>query len=303
VNLICGHSELFSQTWPTSGSMRNGQVFPPPRSVPRTSGSGSSSSPGLPTPRARDGRGRGFEDGLLNTLQLLPTPRPQAKGGCSAVEDPPNRQGGPNLATTIALLPTPTVSEATGTGALDGPRNDTLRAQIALLPTPMAGDAKGTRNATAGRSRENPNVHLDWTLSDVAFAGQLLPTPTATPYGNNQSPSAEAAVRPSLDSLAPTLLPTPNASDWKGSGATQNRTRDGRPRPRSDADLPEAVTLLPTPRASDGAKGGPNQRGSKGDLALPAAAHRIGEPTSQPSAAGNTSSGGPLPGQLTIDDA
>lgn len=30
--------------------------------------------------------------------------------------------------------------------------------------------------------------------------------------------------------------------------------------------------LWPTPRASDGAKGGPNQRGSKGDLALPAAA-------------------------------
>lgn len=60
----------------------------------------------------------------------------------------------------------------------------------------------------------------------------LLPTPTATPYGNNQSASPGAAVRPSLNSLAP---------------------------------------LLPTPRASDGTNGGPNQRGSKGDLALPAA--------------------------------
>lgn len=29
--------------------------------------------------------------------------------------------------------------------------------------------------------------------------------------------------------------------------------------------------MLPTPRASDGAKGGPNQRGSSGDLMLPAA--------------------------------
>ncbi|WP_420169799.1 hypothetical protein [Streptomyces violaceoruber] len=41
-------------------------------------------------------------------------------------------------------------------------------------------------------------------------------------------------------------------------------------------DLRTTVTLLPTPRASDGEKGGPNQRGSKGDLALPAVAHRIG---------------------------
>jgi hypothetical protein len=27
VNLLCEHSELFSETWPTSGMMRNGQVF------------------------------------------------------------------------------------------------------------------------------------------------------------------------------------------------------------------------------------------------------------------------------------
>ena len=31
------------------------------------------------------------------------------------------------------------------------------------------------------------------------------------------------------------------------------------------------MRLLPTPRATDGEKGGPNQRGSSGDLALPAA--------------------------------
>ncbi|WP_394438608.1 hypothetical protein [Streptomyces sp. SGAir0957] len=48
-----------------------------------------------------------------------------------------------------------------------------------LLPTPMAGDAKGTRNATAGRKRDNPNVNEGWTLSDVVFSGQLLPTPAA----------------------------------------------------------------------------------------------------------------------------
>jgi len=35
--------------------------------------------------------------------------------------------------------------------------------------------------------------------------------------------------------------------------------------------LSEVIALLPTPRASDAVKGGPNQRGSAGDLALPAA--------------------------------
>jgi hypothetical protein len=54
-----------------------------------------------------------------------------------------------------------------------------------LLPTPMAGDAKGTRNATAGRTTDNPNVNVGWTLSDVVFSGQLSSTcapesPTST---------------------------------------------------------------------------------------------------------------------------
>lgn len=48
-------------------------------------------------------------------------------------------------------------------------------------------------------------------------SSSLLPTPTATSYGNNQSPSAGAAVRPSLDTLAK-LFPTPRASDTTGAG-------------------------------------------------------------------------------------
>jgi len=129
-----------------------------------------------------------------------------------------------------------------------------------------------------------------------------------------------------------TFLPTPNASDYKGSGATQGRTRNGKPRPPSDADLPEAVQLLPTPRASDtgtpgrrasegwrpplsqvvlpllptprasdGEKGGPNQRGSKGDLTLSSAAHRIGAASAPPSPGGKPSPDDVPPGQLTIE--
>lgn len=49
----------------------------------------------------------------------------------------------------------------------------------------------------------------------------LLPTPTAAPYGNNQSQGAGAAVRPSLDSLAPMLLATPTVAAATG-GAPQD---------------------------------------------------------------------------------
>lgn len=76
----------------------------------------------------------------------------------------------------------------------------------------------------------------------------LLPTPTATPYGNNQSPSPGAAVRPSLDSLVK-LLPTPLASDGTKGGPN--------PRGSSGEMLPSAVQLLPTPGANLGDSGGP----------------------------------------------
>lgn len=145
-----------------------------------------------------------------------------------------------NLRHVVSLLPTPrasanenrqtkrTPSQEAGTHGLS------LAAEVcSLLPTPTVADSRGTRNATADRKAHSPNVHLGWTLTDVAYSGQLLPTP----------------------------------------------------------------------RASDGEKGGPNQRGSKGDLTLPSAAHRIGASTAPPSSAGSPPADGQLPGQLTLWDA
>lgn len=82
------------------------------------------------------------------------------------------------------------------------------------------------------------------------------------------------------------LLPTPRTSDTNGAGAHGQGGLDLRtavtllPTPTTQPDtgngharnLGKEVRLLPTPRASDGPHGGPNSRGSKGDLALPAAA-------------------------------
>jgi hypothetical protein len=103
----------------------------------------------------------------------------------------------------------------------------------------------------------------------------LLKTPTAqlAVNGGSQHPDKRRAGGhgPTLADQVEHLLPTPGAMDYKGSGYTQGRQRDGRPRPQGDMDLPEAVLLLPTPRATDGTHGGPNMRGSKGELMLPSA--------------------------------
>lgn len=260
MNLLCGHSEPYSQTWPASGSMRNGRSSERPMSAPPTSVSGSFSSPGLPTPRARDARGRGFSDQLPNIVQLLPTP---------------------------------TVSEANGIGhAADGGMN--LRHTVSLLPTPRASENENRQ--TKRSPSQEAGTHGKCLAAEVAH---LLPTPTATPYGNNQSPSPGAAVRPSLDSLAPTLLPTPTATDAKSSSGANPAWGHG-------VTLTDAARLLlPTTRATDGTKGGPNQRGSKGDLMLPSAVNQMssGASTSPLSDGGSESSDGPLPGQLTIADA
>jgi DNA (cytosine-5)-methyltransferase 1 len=78
------------------------------------------------------------------------------------------------------------------------------------------------------------------------------------------------------------LLPTPTAQDSVGS---RNRT-SSRPPDSQHHDgitLTDAVWmgLLPTPRSTDGEKGGPNQRGSKGDMALPMAVLMLPTPSAQ----------------------
>jgi len=51
VNLLCEHSELFSETWPTSGMMLDGKVYALPTQAHPTTDSEFSS---LPTPTTRD---------------------------------------------------------------------------------------------------------------------------------------------------------------------------------------------------------------------------------------------------------
>lgn len=52
--LLCGHSDVFSETWPSSGMTRAGTAYALPTWEQRTDASESSSSRNLPTPTSRD---------------------------------------------------------------------------------------------------------------------------------------------------------------------------------------------------------------------------------------------------------
>ena len=172
-SLLCEHSELFSETWPTSGMTRRGTALPLPASEHRTDGSGCSSSPGrnLATPTASISKGGRPQDSRGKRdlrLDLLPTPtKSDGTGG------PGNsgRDGGDNLRTAVAYLPTPTARdwrsgqaspETMGHNARPlseggpnqrGSSGDLMlpSAVVQLLPTPVAGDSeRGSKTYARG---------------------------------------------------------------------------------------------------------------------------------------------------------
>jgi hypothetical protein len=126
----------------------------------------------------------------------------------------------------------------------------------------------------------------------------LLPTPSSQMAGENEDylsslvtkdgrpmtlqeraydPKAGKHVKRTLNRVVKMgMLPTPTAADSVGS---RNRTSSRPPdsKHHDGITLTDAVWMgmLPTPRSTDGEKGGPNQRGSKGDMALPMAVLHI----------------------------
>jgi hypothetical protein len=80
-----------------------------------------------------------------------------------------------------------------------------------------------------------------------------LPTPTATGYGSNQSPSSGAAMRPSLQQMSrQNLWPTPNATEGNGGGQHPSK------RAGHQLRLRDVVKMWPTPTT----KGNHNRKGA-----------------------------------------
>ena len=173
-SLLCGHWVPYSVTWPTSGSMHAGRAYERPTSALPTAASGSSSPPGLPTPKARDAKGpdAGREDlGHVVTLLKTPTSNLGSNGGSQHPDKRRSGGHGPNLqdevehlmpapkaAPTGGLLPTPRASDGTHSGPNQrGSKGDlTLASATAqLLPTPRARDS-GTPGRRAGEGFRPP---------------------------------------------------------------------------------------------------------------------------------------------------
>jgi hypothetical protein len=192
LNLLCGHLEPFSQTWPKSGSMRNGSVFPRPAPVPAISAGAYSSSRGLlPTPRVSGGSdimtpapstlaGKHGDDLGPAIGALLPTPRASARenrqtkrtpsqeagthGLCLAAEvlellPAPGEPGrGADDPEPVTLLPTPRATDGTKGGPNQrGSSGDLMlpSAVVSLPPSPCAADnSRGHRSRSAARSGE-----------------------------------------------------------------------------------------------------------------------------------------------------
>ena len=169
-----GQPELFSGTWPTSGSMRNGLVSPRPAPGHRTAGIASSSSRGPLTAPAAGNPGDGEPPGSREPHQ--------AEGRRPGVADESGR-----------LLPASTSNVSGRTGdqhmairqSIGRNTPSQLEAVAQLLPTPSAADGAGGHTSRSGARKGEP------LLGGIA---QLLPTPV-TSY-SQRTPGQWRAGRP-----------------------------------------------------------------------------------------------------------
>jgi hypothetical protein len=282
----CGHLDVFSATFPTSGMTVNGEAFALPkwehaipaseslsllRTVVACEAGGGPQSPAMARQRGQTLRLSGQMIDLVNPgqlpqpsedLTLLRTPMAQEGRKASTKQGASDRTGHHlwltnQVADMVKLLPTVTVQDGDNNGgpAQERRKYPPLNAKVKLLPTVRTSDTNG-----AGKHGDG-GLDLRTTVS---------------------------------------LLPSPRATDGEKGGPNQRGSK-------GDLMLPSAVVkLLPTPKAQDGQFASPSTSGRPveksthlGTIALLQTGHlehrRSGANTSQPSDAGNESSDGQLP--------
>ena len=253
---LCGHSEPFSETWPTSGMTRGGSAYELQTWEHLMAASASSSSPVLPTPQARDGKGE--------TARVAYPGRVRTKASES-------------LPDAMALLKTPTSQLAVNGGSQhpekrrEGGHGPTLADEVEhLLPTPQAHDSANPKTAeqVAAMRAQGHGVR---NLNEVA-ANELLPTPSAALASGGQTSRSgdrigELLLPGIVQALAagdpePLLLPTPAANDSGNTPENHLRKKPGRQQVTSlqvliDGDLLATggrlreEPLLPTPKTAN----------------------------------------------------
>lgn len=217
-----GRSERFSATWPFSGSMRNGLIWPRARPGSLMNADGSGSSPGAeayPTPTAeRYGSNRTPTEGaavrpsLFQLAKNWPTPVvTDASSSARGTTTTGNMKDGVSLTDVIRAWPTPVASERANRtskaapSTLNGTHGRHLSAEAisttSRWPTPIAADgiaghrqyARGNESlGSAAQSWQTPMANGNRKLPDQATT---WPTPAARDYRTPNSPEHIAAGR------------------------------------------------------------------------------------------------------------
>lgn len=189
---LLGDLDAFSETWPRSGTMRNGQCYLLPTSALRTCAK---------------------ESGYWQT--------PVADDAVNRIHGKYNSRGEPKLSAQV-LLPTPTATNAhQGINSKAGGTNKgkpLLPMAAMMWPTPVASEAKAGARTPDGKRGAR--------LTDVVKRPDLWPTPTASMMTTADMEQAKyhSSKRPSYQD-AKTTYPTPNTIDAKGG---TRRAQDGK---------------------------------------------------------------------------
>lgn len=249
-NLLCEHWELYSEVWPTSGMMLNGQVFELPMLAHRMEGLESLSLPlsedfMLRTPSVTDSTGGArSEKQALERGQMVKTADQVVQLAfenglkvSSAVEE--------------SLLPTPAVAHLRNH---DEPLDDYLRRRQDF----MDGKTKGMPGASLGVAVRLVEDGRDWKDA-------LFPTPQTMDTLPARSPEQIAESKERVragysnprETVVNDLLPTPLVDDSKNTGHSDKRIKSL----ASETYKLGNDVLLPTPMASEGTKA-PSQQTS-----------------------------------------
>lgn len=193
--LICGHSDVFSETWPRSGMTRRGRLYALPTSAPRTAGSGSSSSPGRPllnTPTSSEAAGGSQEwADRWPSGEVIPEVQQRLRTQVLILQPP----GSPKVRATETVVVAVARGELQGEPSREGSGGDDLTTAVhrSLLPTPAARDWKGGVMPTS--QGQLTTARGEGGTSDLASAAMwvsretpLLPTPAVNDMGAGKTP-------------------------------------------------------------------------------------------------------------------
>jgi hypothetical protein len=182
-------SEKFSETWPSSGTMRSGVCSQRPTSARPTSASASGSRHGWPTPKANDPEKRGDFDpadprtGLPGAVKLWSTARAEdGERGQNSQFD--------GLTEDARSWATPTVDDANNVTRASGSQQSLAR-DTHQWATPTSRDHKDCGDLSGSMVRQNGNPRDDTAPRQAMLCAGTTPSPPeATTAPSDSSPPA-----------------------------------------------------------------------------------------------------------------